>query len=96
MEHVVLKIKYYSGRTKHELTEREVEPDFVGYSRNGANNGYWTTYCHLRNEGPRCFKQDSILEYAATAKSFEPSTLGRWKELIPQYEKLGLKDKPWI
>lgn len=95
VEHVVLKIQYFSGRTKQELTEREVEPDFVGQSSNNANNGYWTTYCHLRGEGPRCFKPDSIIKYEATTARFTPPSVGRWKELIPIYEKLGLKDKPF-
>lgn len=56
VEHVVVKIKYYSGKTKHELTEREVEPDLIGTSRDGKNSGYWATFCHLRGEGSRCFK----------------------------------------
>lgn len=93
VENVVIEIHYVSRRTKNELSIREVEPDFVGPSRNGTNIGCWTTFDHLRNEGPRCFMPDSIIKYKATDKTFEPSPKGRWKELIPEYEKRGLKDK---
>lgn len=91
VEHRILHMKYFSARTKGEVTVREVEPDFVGLSNDGKTSGMWATYCHLRNEAPRCFKQDSIMELKATEQSFTPSPFGRWKELIGEYGSRGLK-----
>ena len=93
VEHVVVKIKYYSGKTKHELTEREVEPDFIGILHDGKNSGYWTTFDYLRGEGPRCFQQNTILEYEATDRTFTPSDKGRWGELKKKYDAKGLNNK---
>lgn len=93
VEHVVVKIKYYSGKTKHELTEREVEPDFIGISRDGRNSGYWATFCHLRNEGPRCFKPETIFDYKATERTFVPSPHGRWEEMLGEYNARDLGSK---
>ncbi len=93
VEHKILNIDYFSLRTKQEYTCRDIEPDFVGLSRNGRNNGLWATFCHLRHEGPRCFQEDSVKRFSATEKTFIPSPNGRWKELIPKYTVSGLKDK---
>ena len=93
VEHRILEIQYYSGRTKEELTVRQIEPDFVGMGRDERNSGLWATFCHLRHEGPRCFKPDSILRYKALEKTFAPSVHGRWKELVASYERLGLSSK---
>ena len=93
VEHVILEIKYFSGKTRGEFTIRQVEPDFVGWGRDGRNNGYWATFCHLRYEGPRCFTPETIIQYKTTGQSFEPSSLGRWRELVSEYERLGLVSK---
>ena len=93
VEHRILEIVYYSGETKKEVTKREVEPDFMGISRDGKSIGLWATYCHLRHEGPRCFKQETVMRWNATDKTFQPSARGRWKELVPEYERLGLSSK---
>jgi len=93
VEHRILNIDYFSRRTKQEFTNRDIEPDFIGLSKDGRNNGLWATFCHLRHEGPRIFKPDSIKKLKVTSKKFGPSSKGRWKELIPGYEKKGLKDK---
>ena len=93
VEHIVLTIEYFSARTKRELTRRAVEPDYVGVSRDGKNRGFFTTHCHLRRTGPRCFKADSIGKWAATEKTFKPSPHGRWRELVPIYNELNLKNK---
>jgi len=91
VEHRVLNIDYFSWRTKHEYTKRDIEPDFVGTSRNGRNNGLWATFCHLRKRGPRVFELDSVKRFSVTSKTFVPSSKGRWKELIPIYGEKGLK-----
>lgn len=93
VEHRILNIDYFSARTRQEHTNRDIEPDFVGDSRNGKNSGLWATFCHLRHEGPRCFKPDSIRRFSVTNKSFLPPSVGRWQELLNEYERRGLKDK---
>lgn len=93
VEHKIMKITYFSARTKREITNREIEPDFVGLSKDGKNIGCWATFCHLRQEGPRLFKPDSIRKFSVIDKIFSPPHLGRWKELIPLYERKGLKNK---
>lgn len=94
VEHKILKIKYFSSKTKKEITEREVEPDFVGASKNNLKqSGLWATFCHLRKEGPRLFKRETVLEWEPTEKIFEPSPKGRWKELLRKYDELQLKEK---
>jgi len=95
VEHRIINIDYYSWRTKHEYTNRDIEPDFVGLSRDGKNQGLWATFCHLRHEGPRCFKADSIRRYSVSDRTFIPSALGRWNELIPLYEQSDLKNRPF-
>jgi hypothetical protein len=79
----------YSGRTKQELTCREVELDFVGWSANGRNVGLWGI-CRLRNRNVRCFKPDSVVSWRYIGNSFEPNPHGRWEELIPVYKQKGL------
>lgn len=93
VEHRILNIDYFSARTKQEHTNRDIEPDFVGFPRDGKNNpALWATFCHLREEGPRGFKPDSIKGIRVTPNSFSPSPKGRWQELIPLYEQKGLKN----
>ena len=90
VEHRVINIDYFSIRTKREYTKRDVEPDYMGASKNGFL-GLWATWCHLRSQGPRCFKPDSVKRFSITYKTFSPSPDGRWEELIPIYEQKGLK-----
>ena len=45
---------------------------FIGLSKDGRNNGLWATFCHLRHEGPRIFKPDSIKKLKVTSKKFGP------------------------
>lgn len=93
VEHTNLEIEYYSAKTKRELTKRKVNPDFIGSDRRGRSNGFWATFDHLRNEGPRLFKPETILKWTATAEHFEPSKESRWKELLTEYNQLGLEFK---
>ena len=95
VEHRIIELRYYSEKTKKEFTIREVEPDFIGASRDGSTSGCWATFCHLRRAGPRCFKEETILGYHATDKTFEPSPYGRWRELLSAYRQLGLAEKPF-
>lgn len=90
VEHRCIEVTYWSGRTKKELTTRIVEPDFVGIFRDGKQTGLWATFCHLRNEDPRCFKIDSLIAAKFTEKFFEPSPYGRWLELVSLYQSLHL------
>jgi len=93
VEHRIINIDYFSSRTKQEHTNRDVEPDFVGISKDGKNKGLWATFCHLRHEGPRCFLPNTVRRFGVTSKTFTPSSKGRWQELIPFYNEKGLKEK---
>jgi len=93
VEHKTLRIHYVSARTKGEFTIREVEPDFVGTSRDGRLSGLWAT-CRLRQSN-RCFKQDSIIKWEYVGDSFQPNPYGRWQELIPIYQNRKLAEKDW-
>jgi len=93
VEHKIINIDYFSARTKREDTNRDVEPDFVGTSRDGRNKGLWATFCHLRHEGPRCFLPHTVKRFNVTSKIFTSSPNGRWQELIPLYNARGLKEK---
>jgi hypothetical protein len=93
VEHNIINIDYFSARTKNENTNRDIEPDFVGTSRDGRNRGLWATFCHLRHRGPRCFIPNTVRRFSVTSKSFIPSPNGRWQELIPLYNARGLKEK---
>ncbi|MFX0088075.1 MAG: hypothetical protein ACFFAU_20645 [Candidatus Hodarchaeota archaeon] len=97
VEHWILRIKYLS-RKKGEITQREIEPDFIGYSRDGKNYGYWAAYDYLRRDSPRCFKPENIMEWNVSKRKFDFSSFSsvrRWRELIPLYESLNLNNKPW-
>ena len=93
VEHKIINIDYFSARTKREDTNRDVEPDFVGTSKDGRNKGLWATFCHLRHQGPRCFLPNTVRRFSVTSKMFTPSSLGRWQELISLYNARGLKEK---
>ena len=93
VEHKIINIDYFSARTKMEDTNRDIEPDFIGTSRDRKNNGFWATFCHLRHEGPRCFQPNTVRRFTATSKTFTPSSNGRWQELVPLYNERGLKEK---
>ena len=88
VEHKTLKIKYVSVRTKGEMTIREVEPDYYGWSANGKNFGLWGI-CRLRGD-IRCFQPDSVLSWEYVGNTFEPNPKGRWTELMPVYKQKGL------
>jgi hypothetical protein len=96
IEHRILRIRYFSKR-KREVTIREVEPDFFGYSKEGSF-GCWAFFDYLRRDRSRCFKPDKILEWKVTRRKFNPSrfaSIRRWRELIPLYQNLGLDKEPW-
>jgi len=83
-----LKITYRDS--KGEVTVREVEPDFFGWSRNGKNFGCWG-FCRLRGD-IRCFSPENILDWHYVGNSFEHNPVGRWRELLPLYEQRKLND----
>lgn len=91
MEHRTLLIRYFSGVLKNEVTEREVEPDFIVITEGWEGFGCWG-FCRLRN-GIRVFNVDGILEWELTDNRFTPNPNGRWDELIPYYldNRLGAK-----
>jgi len=93
-EHVTLRIQYYSGRTKGEITIREVEPDYVGVDRRGRNYAYWGI-CRLRGRRNRSFKPDSILGWEYVGDVFTPNPRGRWRELEPLYRARKLDAVSW-
>lgn len=93
VEHVTLQIAYYSDRTKNEFTIREVRPDFYGTSRDGKNTGCWG-YCMLRRAN-RVFYPDSVHSWSYIGNQFTPNPQGRWQELIPEYNRKGLKNATW-
>ena len=88
VEHKTLAITYYSGKTKKQTTVREVEPDYYGLSRDGKNFGLWGI-CRLRRN-VRCFLPENVLGWKYVGNSFTPNPQGRWRELIPIYEKKKL------
>lgn len=92
VEHKILEMTYLSAGKK-ELTQRKIDPDFVGFSRTGKTYGFWVTYCHLRKTGPRCFSPKRIKQLLVTDETFSPSPKGRWKELLPAYRKKKLDQK---
>ena len=93
VEHRIINIDYFSARTKREHTNRDIEPDFVGTSKDGKNSGLWAIFCHLRHQGPRCFIPNTLKKFIVTSKTFNPSPRGRWQELVPIYNARGLKVK---
>ena len=93
VEHRIMFIRYNSEETKQGLTNRDVQPDFVGQSLDGKYSGLWCAYCRLREEAPRVFQQDSIISFFVTEQAFEPDPQGRWEELIPLYKERGLANR---
>ena len=93
VEHKTLRILYFSARTKRQPTIREVEPDFVGMSRDVHNIGLWA-FCRLR-QAIRVFEPDSILKWEYAGDGFVPNPKGRWRELVGIYNKWKLADKEW-
>ena len=88
VEHRTIKIRYYSGTIKNEITEREVEPDFI------ITNGEWKEYgcwgfCRLRDQ-QRVFNVKGILKWNLTENTFKPSPKGRWDELGEYYNSNNL------
>lgn len=88
VEHKTLTIVYYSGKTKKQTTVREVEPDYVGFSRDGKNFGLWGI-CRLRGN-VRCFLPENVHGWKYVGDSFNPNPRGRWQELMPIYKKRKL------
>ena len=97
VEHQILRIMYHS-KTKNEITERDVEPDFYGWDVDRVNFGCWAAFDHLRNDDhPRCFTEDRIISWRVGNNIFDPSTGSRlrWQELIQEYRRLNLENTPW-
>jgi len=93
IEHKTLRIRYYSARTKSEVTVREVEPDYYGWGKNRRNFGLWG-FCRLRKQ-VRCFKEDSIHGWEYVGNDFKPSPYARFKELESIYKTKRLKEIEW-
>jgi len=83
VEHRTFKIRYYGGPINNEMTEREVEPDFVVTSDEWRGFGCWG-FCRLRNH-LRVFNVGGITNWFLTENEFNPNPNGRWKELILYY-----------
>jgi len=88
VEHRILKIRYYSGIIKDELTEREVEPDFIVTTEKWKDFGCWA-FCRLRNK-VRVFNVQGILNWELTEDKFYPNPNGRWRELAEFYGERNL------
>ncbi len=92
IEHRTLNIRYYSGAIRDEITEREVEPDFILISENWQDFGCWG-FCRLRNQ-VRVFNVKGILDWEFTGNEFIPNPNGRWNELTDYYHKEIMKVTP--
>ncbi len=88
VEHRTLKIRYYSGGIKDEVSDREVEPDYIVTSDGWRGFGCWG-YCRLRNHN-RVFNVIGINEWFFTGNEFRPNPNGRWRELLPYYHEYEL------
>ena len=85
VEHRTLKIRYYSGAVKDEYSDREVEPDFIVTSDAWEGFGCWG-FCRLRKQ-VRVFNVGGILGWSLTRDKFTPNPGGRWRELLPYYQR---------
>jgi predicted DNA-binding transcriptional regulator YafY len=83
VEHRTMKIRYYSGAIKDEITDREVEPDFIVTTDHWKDFGCWV-FCRLRNQ-IRVFNVQGILDWELTQNEFNHNPMGRWRELVPNY-----------
>ena len=90
VEHRTLKIMYYSGPIKDEVTVREVEPDYIATSDDWRGFGCWG-YCRSRDH-IRVFNVEGVNQWVFTGNVFTPNPNGRWRELLPYYREneLGL------
>jgi len=93
VEHLTLKIRYHSARTKGQTTTREVEPDYYGYDVDGKNFGCWG-FCRLRRAN-RVFVPDSVRGWEFIGNSYSPNPIGRWRELQHYYKEKKLNEVTW-
>lgn len=91
VEHQIIKISYYSGPIKNEVTEREVEPDFILTNEEWKEYGCWG-FCRLRNQ-IRVFNVKGILKWNLTENKFKPNPEGRWTELGEYYNSKNLSKR---
>ncbi|TFH15972.1 WYL domain-containing protein [Candidatus Bathyarchaeota archaeon] len=89
IEHCTLKIIYNSGPIKNEITEREVEPDYIFIGDNWEDFGCWG-FCRLRNQ-IRVFNVQGILSWEITENQFKPNPKGRWRDLLGYYKRNDLE-----
>ncbi len=92
VEHVTLELAYYSGRTKKELSIREVEPDYFGWDRLRCFGFHGIS---RKGKRGRFFKEDSVIKLTYSGDLFTPNPRGRWKELVPIYERRNLDKINW-
>ena len=88
VEHNTVQIRYYSGSIKNEITDREIEPDFISTNDNWRDFGCWG-FCRLRNQ-LRVFNIEGILNWKITKNTFTSNPYGRWAELLGYYERNNL------
>ena len=88
IEHNTVKIRYYSGPIKNEITDREIEPDYIITNEKWRDFGCWG-FCRLRNQ-PRVFNVEGILDWKITENKFNPNQNGRWIELFDFYKNNNL------
>ena len=88
VEHITVKIRYYSGPLKNEITDREIEPDFIIVNDHWRDFGCWG-FCRLRSQ-LRVFNIEGILDWEITDNKFQPNPYGRWIELLDYYQRNDL------
>lgn len=98
VEHRILRLKYLSRGSDSDVTEGEVEPDFVGRPRElsifrRGPFGFWAAFNRLRGEGPCYFEPVSIVSMELTDRTFEPRPDARWMEHLEEYHESDLRDE---
>lgn len=91
VEHVVVQILYRTP--EGEIVTLELEPDAIAFS--GGEAVGFLGYTPRDHALLQCCRPAKILGFAATDRRFSPPPRGRWRELVPRYERRGLAGREW-
>lgn len=94
VEHRILNITYVNKETRLVYTKRDICPDFLQMSDQGAS-AVWALIGHAPQLGIKAFNPANFEMVRVTDTKFQPPPGARWNELVALYKERGLDQKPF-
>lgn len=92
VEHRLVHVSYKNPETRLVYNKRDIRPDLVTADETGTAT-LWGLLNHNPFVGVKAFAPRFFESARLTNEKFKADPNGRWKELLPIYQELGLDQK---